>query len=235
MKQSFKIRSAVLAALACAAVLAGTASAQDVDQGEAAPVAGERPALGTLDGKAGPAAQQVAPAGGNNAQGNVAQLMQLIRDGKLNELRTTYNGTYGASLFLDAREMTYYVALFQDKHFWRVIQSQDRTRAEAIYASFVQQTAQLSEIEIRRTELQAQNAFLDRIIALQNDRAKRLQADIDIAHAQQAQVAEQQRQARGEAAELQAEKSEAQAKLRDLQRQVQQLQKQNDADLPLSR
>ena len=235
MKQSMKIRSAVLAALACATMLAGTASAQDADQEEAAPVAGERPALDTLDGKAGPAAQQVAPAGDNNAQGNVAQLMQLIRDGQLSELRTTYNGTYGASLFLHAREMTYYIALFQDKHFWRVIQSRDRTRAEAIYAAFVQQTAQLSEVEIRRTELQAQNALLDRTIALQNDRAKRLQADIDIARAQQEQVSEQQRQARGEAAALQAEKSQAQAKLRDLQRQVQQLQNQNDADLPLSR
>jgi hypothetical protein len=234
MKQSIKIRSAVLAAIACATMLAGTASAQSADQGEAAPVAGARPALGTLDGKAGPEAQQVAPAGDNNAQGNVAQLMQLIRDGQLSELRTTYNGTYGTSLFFYGRETTYYIALFQDKHFWRVIQSQDRTRAEAIYAAFVQQTAQLSEIEIRRTELQAQNAFLDRVIALQNDRAKRLQADLDIARAQQATVSEQQRQARGEAAELQAEKIQAQAKLRDLQRQVQQLQRQNDADLPLS-
>jgi hypothetical protein len=235
MKQSIKIRSTVLAAIACVTMLAGTASAQVADQGEAAPVAGERPALGTLGENAGPAAQQVGPAGENNAQGNVAQLMQLIRDGQLNELRTTYNGTYGASLFFHAREMTYYVALFQDKHFWRVIQSRDRTRAEAIYTAFVQQTAQLSDIEIRRTELQAQNAFLDRVIALQSDQAKRLQADLDIARAQQATVSEQQRQARGETAELQAEKAQAQAKLRDLQRQVQQLQKQNDADLPLSR
>ncbi|TKC92658.1 DUF2968 domain-containing protein [Trinickia terrae] len=234
MKQSLKIRSAELVAIACGLMLAGTAWAQG-GQGESAPVAGDRPALGTFDGKAGPAAQQVAPEGDNNAQGNVAQLMKLIRNGELNELRTTYNGTYGASLFFHAQEMTYYVALFQDKHFWRVIQSQDRGRAEAIYASFAQKTAQLSEIEIRRTELQAQNVFLDRIIALQNDQAKRLQADLAIARAQQAQVSEQQRQARGEAAELQAEKSEAQARLRDLQRQVQQLQRQNDADLPVNR
>ncbi|WP_175425827.1 DUF2968 domain-containing protein [Trinickia violacea] len=143
MTPSIKIRGAVLAAIAYATMLAGTASAQDANQGGAAPLAGERPALGTLDGKAGPASQQVVPAGDNDAQGNVAQLMQLIRDGQLNELRTTYNGTYGASLFFYAREMTYYIALFQDKHFWRVIQLQDRTRAEAIYASFVQHTAQL--------------------------------------------------------------------------------------------
>ncbi|MFP3648857.1 DUF2968 domain-containing protein, partial [Paraburkholderia sp. SIMBA_054] len=54
-------------------------------------------------------------------QGNVAELMQMIQDTKLSELRTTYNGSYGASLFFYPRELTYYVALFQNKHFWRVI------------------------------------------------------------------------------------------------------------------
>ncbi len=236
MKQSIRIQRAGLVVLACTTMLAaGAALAQNSDQGEAAPVAGERPALSTLDSQAGPGARQLAPTGGSDAQGNVAQLIQLIHDGQLNEMRTTYNGTYGASLFFYATEMTYYVALFQDKHFWRVIQSQDRSRADAIYSAFVQQTNKLSEIEIRRTELQAQNAFLDRVITLQNDQAKRLQADLAIAHSQQEQVLEQQRQARGETAELQAEKSQAQAKLRELQRQVQQLQKQSDADLPLSR
>jgi hypothetical protein len=231
MKQSIKIRSATLA-IACGMLLAVTASAQDTNQDESAPVAGERPALGTLDAQAGPAAQRIVPAVDSNAQGNVAQLMQLLRAGQLNEFRTTYNGTYGASLFFHAQEMTYFIALFQDKHFWRVIRSQDRSRAEAIYGAFSKQTEQLSEIEVRRTELLAQNAFLDRIIALQNDRAKRLQADLDIAHAQQEQVSEQQRQVRGEAAALQAEKDQAQAKLNELQREVQRLQKQNDIDLP---
>ena len=59
----------------------------------------------------------------------------------------------------DPREMTYYVALFQDKHLWRVIRSQEKSRAEMVYANFVQQTVQLADIEIRRTELEAQKAF----------------------------------------------------------------------------
>jgi chromosome segregation ATPase len=235
MKQSVKKCGVASSVLACALLIAGTAAAQDASQTEAAPVAGERPALGTLDSQAGSAAARAVPAPDGTAQGNVAQLIQLIHAGQLNELRTTYNGTYGASLFLSAREVTYYVALFQDRHFWRVIQTGDRARAEAIYAAFVQQTVQLSDIEIRMTELQAQNAFLDRIIALQNDQAKRLQADIAIARSQQEQVAEQQRQARGEAAALQAEKNQAQEKLRELMREVEQLQRQNDADLPGSR
>jgi hypothetical protein len=234
MKQAFQVRCAGLVALACALTLGAPASAEE--QTESAPVAGMRPALNTLDAQPDLAASQgdAQPPGAAaaEAQGNVAELMQLIRDAKLNELRTTYNGSYGASLFFHALELTYYVALFQDKHFWRVIKSQDRQRSEAIYAGFVQQTAQLADIEIHRTELQAQNAFLERVIALQADRAKRLEADLDVARTRQAQVADQQRQVRGEAAALQAEKDSAQARLRELQHQVQQLQLKADAGLP---
>jgi hypothetical protein len=233
MKQSFQVRCAGLVALAYALTLGAPASAAEQ---ESAPIAGMRPAHDTLAAQPDTAASQgdaqLAGAAAAEAQGNVAELMQLIRDAKLNELRTTYNGSYGASLFFHAPELTYYVALFQDKHFWRVIKSQDRQRSEAIYADFVQQTAQLADIEIHRTELQAQNAFLERIIALQADRAKRLEADLDVARTRQAQVADQQRQVRGEAAALQAQKDLAQAKLRELQYQVQQLQRKAEAGLP---
>lgn len=125
-----------------------------------------------------------AAAADSDAQGNVAELMQMIHDSQLTELRTTYNGSYGATLFFYPQEMTYYVALFQNKHFWRVIKSQDDARAEAIYADFVQQTTQLAEVEIRRTQLQAQKAFIENVIALSEDRARRLQADLDVARTQ---------------------------------------------------
>jgi hypothetical protein len=169
---------------------------------------------------------------GSEAQGYIAELIQMIHDSKLVELRTTYNGSFGASLFFYPDEMTYYVALFQDRHFWRVIKTQDDTRAETIYAGFVQQTSQLAEIEIHRTQLQAQNAFLDRVIALQADRARHLQADLDIGRTQQAQVNDRQRQMQAEAVALRAEKDKAQAELRALQKQIQLLQRQNEAGLP---
>jgi hypothetical protein len=163
-----------------------------------------------------------------DAQGNVAELMQMIQDTKLSELRTTYNGSYGASLFFYPREMTYYVALFQDKHFWRVIKSTDAGRAEAIYAGFVQQTAQLAEVEIHRTQLQAQKAYIEDTIALSEDRAKRLQADLEVARTQQAKV---KRQTQNEAAALREEKERAQAQLRQVQGQVMQLQRQTEMGL----
>ncbi|CAH2896501.1 MAG: putative lipoprotein [uncultured Paraburkholderia sp.] len=166
-----------------------------------------------------------------DAQGNVAELMQMIQDTKLSELRTTYNGSYGASLFFYPREMTYYVALFQDKHFWRVIKSADAGRAEAIYAGFVQQTAQLAEVEIHRTQLQAQKAYIEDTIALSEDRAKRLQADLEVARTQQAKVNDYQRQTLNEAAALREEKERAQAQLRQVQGQVMQLQRQTEMGL----
>ncbi|MGY4726091.1 DUF2968 domain-containing protein [Burkholderia pyrrocinia] len=212
----------IVALAACAQ--AGAAWSADAT----APVAGTRPAVTSLSGDAVPAAS----ASDASAQGNVAELTQMLHDGRIVEMRTTYNGSYGASLMFDPREMTYYVALFQDKHLWRVIRSQEKSRAEMVYANFVQQTVQLADIEIRRTELQAQKTFLERVIALQANRAQQLQADLSVARSQQAEVAQRQKSAQEQAHALQVEKRAAQMQLRDLQEQVRQLEKQTETGLP---
>ncbi|WP_041492774.1 DUF2968 domain-containing protein [Burkholderia lata] len=213
----------IVALAACAQ--AGAAWSADAT----APAAGTRPAVTSLRGDA---AASNAAATDAAAQGNVAELTQMLHDGRIVEMRTTYNGSYGASLMLDPREMTYYVALFQDKHLWRVIRSQEKNRAEMVYANFVQQTVQLADIEIRRTELEAQKAFLERVIALQANRAQQLQADLSVARSQQAEVAQRQRSAQEQAQALQVEKRAAQLQLRDLQEQVRQLEKQTETGLP---
>ena len=223
MKYPLIVRRTMLLAASCALLQHGglVLAAQS---GEAAPLVGTRPAMNTLTPQPVAAALRSAAsstsATAGDAQGNVAELMQMIHDAKLSELRTTYNGSYGASLFFYPQEMTYYVALFQDKHFWRVIKSEDVGRAEAVYAGFVQQTAQLADVEIRRTQLQAQKAYIEDIIALSEDRAKRLQADLDVARTQQAKVNDYQRQTQGEAVALHAEKEKAQAQLRQVQGEV---------------
>jgi hypothetical protein len=167
-----------------------------------------------------------------SATGNVAELQQMIHGSELAELRTTYNGSYGASLLFYGKEMTYYVALFQQKNFWRVIKTSDEGRAEAIYRDFARQTVQLSDVEIRRSRLDAQKAFTERMIALSQARANRLQADLTVARQQQAIVADQQKQTRDEAAALQAQKLAAQEQLRAAQRQVRDLQRQLETGLP---
>ncbi|MFM0228099.1 DUF2968 domain-containing protein [Paraburkholderia dipogonis] len=238
MKYPLIVRRAMLLATSCALLQQGgfvLAAQSD----EAAPLVGTRPAINTLtpqpvaDALRNAASATSATAG--DAQGNVAELMQMIHDAKLSELRTTYNGSYGASLFFYPREMTYYVALFQEKHFWRVIKSEDAARAEAIYAGFAQQTAQLADVEIRRTQLQAQKAYIEDVIAMSEDRAKRLQADLDVARTQQAKVNDYQRQTQGEAAALHADKERVQAQLRQVQGEVMQLQRQTEMGLPIQK
>ena len=210
-----------------ACVHAGAAWSADAS----APAAGTRPAVTSLSGDDAPATASPASATDAAAQGNVAELTQMLQDGRIVEMRTTYNGSYGASLMFDQREMTYYVALFQDKHLWRVIKSQEKSRAEMVYANFVQQTVQLADVEIRRTELQAQKTFLERVIALQANRAQQLQADLSVARSQQAEVAQRQQSARQQTQALQVEKRAAQVQLRDLQEQVRQLEKQTETGL----
>jgi hypothetical protein len=217
----YRVRLLALCVAACAGAQAGVSFAADAT----APVAGTRPAVTALT------ADPAAPASAEQPLGSVAELMKLLHDGKLVELRTTYNGSYGASLLFYPDEMTYYAALFQDRQFWRVIPSQEKPRAEMIYANFVARTVELADVEIQRTELAAQKAFLERVIALSEDRAKRLQADVDVAHARQAEVLERQRATRDEAQALDIQKRAAQAQLRELQQQVQKLQQQTETGL----
>ncbi|RKP52284.1 DUF2968 domain-containing protein [Trinickia fusca] len=177
-------------------------------------------------------AMPAAPADTKEAEGNVAELQSMIHGNELTELRTAYNGTYGASLLLYGKEMTYYVVLFQQKNFWRVIKTQDQGRAEAVYADFVHKSAQLADIELRRAKLAAQKAYTERLIALTQEHADRLQADLNVARQQQAAVAARQKQARDEAAALATQKQAAQDQLRELQRQVHQLQRETEQGLP---
>lgn len=163
--------------------------------------------------------------------GDVAELQQMIRDGRLTELRTTYNGSYGAALLYYPDEMLYYVALFQQKKFWRVLKTQNDARAEATYAEFSKSTASLGDTEIRRLKLEAEKAYADRLIASQQNRANRLQADLEVARAQQGQVAERQQEQQEAIRALRAEQGAAQAQLRALQQRVNELQKQADGDL----
>jgi len=247
MDQKFKIRDIALATLialggaqaACAQNLPQSsaqtpdASAAEVRQADliaqttpaAAPLAAPSQTIASSSALTPDEARQ-------SASGNVAELQQMIRGSELSELRTTYNGSYGASLLFHAKDMTYFVTLFQQKNFWRVIKTQDSSRAELIYRDFARQTSQLADIEIQRTKLEAQKAYTDRLIALQQERAGRLQADLNVAHEQQSIVNSMQQQARAETVALAQQKAQSQEQLRAAQRQVRDLQRQLDSGLP---
>jgi hypothetical protein len=211
----------VLCGAACAA--GSTASMQG-----SAPAA---EALGDASARRGLLTNGAADEPQATVNGNVAELQQMIRDGKVKELRTTYNGSYGASMLFYPDEMTFYIALFQQKKFWRVMKTQVDSRAEALYADFAKNSAALADTEIRRTKLEAEKNFADRLIAVQQGRANRLQADLDVARAQQSQVADRQAEQQEAIRSLRAQQDAAQEQLRALQTKVQDLQRQSDIDM----
>jgi Protein of unknown function (DUF2968) len=243
MKLSFSLKLAVTALLAMGAAQRVNALGLPDSKARASAAVVVQPDTATApsattqgqQAQQGQAAILTADEANQSAAGNVAELQRMIRDSDLSELRATNNGSYGASLLFYRKEMTYYVVLLQQKNFWRVIKTQDETRANLIYKEFVRQTLQLSDVEIRRTRLEAQKAFTERMIALSQDRANRLQADLDVAHQQQTIVANQQQQTRAEATALGQQKAAAQAQLRAAQRQVRELQGQLQSDLARSR
>src|SRR5690606_13594329 len=98
------------------------------------------------------------PPATSKANSPVAELQALIQSRQVSELRTTYNGTYGASLLFKPDDLTYYVALFQQKDFWRVLQTKSDKQAESTYRAFAQQSADLAEVDIKRIKLQAEYA-----------------------------------------------------------------------------
>jgi hypothetical protein len=236
MDQKSKVRHIVMSAMivfgGVQAVYAQSSVSNGTDASAAEIVAQTTPAAAPLSA----ASQTIAltpDEAKQSATGNVAELQQMIHGNDLSELRTTYNGSYGASLMFYSKDMTYYVALFQQKNFWRVIKTQDEARAEQIYRDFARQTVQLSDVEIRRTKLEAQKAYTDRLVALSQERANRLQADLNIAHEQQTIVNSLQQQTRAEAAALAQQKAQSQEQLRATQRQVRDLQRQLESGLPV--
>jgi hypothetical protein len=244
MSHISRLRGTALAALVMIGGwgITGGAYAQLAAPNGAAPVAGASAPVVALpaDSSAlpvtGASPDQTAAASATDeakeAQGNVAELQRMIHGNDLAELRTSYNGTYGASLLLYGKEMTYYVVLFQQKNFWRVIKTQDDTRAEAIYADFVKKSAQLADVEVQRAKLAAQKVYTERLIALSQERADRLQADLDVARQQQTIAAGRQKQAHEEATALETQKRAAQEQLRVLRRHVRALQGETELGLP---
>ncbi|NTY40604.1 DUF2968 domain-containing protein [Burkholderia diffusa] len=171
-------------------------------------------------------------AGEATGPSTVDDLQRQIQARTLTEMRTSYNGSYGASLLFNVKDGAYFVALFQQKAFWRVIKTYDETRAEAIYRDFSHQAERLAVNELRAAKLESQKAQMDKQIEVTQDRARRLQADISIARQQQAAVADRQKNVRSETVALQAQQAELQSQLRALRQQVRSLQREANAGLP---
>jgi Protein of unknown function (DUF2968) len=68
----------------------------------------------------------------NDTEGYIAELIQTIPYAKAVDLRTKYNSSFGATLSFNHCDITFYVALFQRDHFWRVIKLRTMRGPKAI-------------------------------------------------------------------------------------------------------
>lgn len=187
----------------------------------------ERPVVQQVaDAKDGAAPVVPPPAAGAApvAASTVAELQELIKNRKVNELRTTYNGSYGASLLFRPDDLTYFVALFQQRDFWQVVKTPSHQNAEATYRAFAGRTADLARIDFERIRLQAENAKAEKELNDRMARLNMLQADQALRVQQDQQVASRQAQMQAEAGRLSQQQQDVRAQLRDVQHRIDALQ-----------
>ena len=177
-----------------------------------------------------------APEAGSRADANnsIAELRHLMDTHQLTELRTTYNGTYGTSLLFDADKLTYYVALFHEKEFWRVIHTDSVNEAESLYKAFVGQTEKLAQVDIDTIRLQAGKRYTEHLVAVNQQRLQYLQQDAAHQRAQAQQVAVAQQQAQQQAVSLTGDLRQSSSQLDSVQKQIRLLeQEQSNPNLVL--
>ncbi|PWK85857.1 DUF2968 domain-containing protein [Fulvimonas soli] len=173
-----------------------------------------------------PATSAAAPAGAAAATSTVDDLRRLIDGHQLTELRTTYNATYGASLLFYADKLSYYVALFHGKEFWRAIQTDSYDEAEAVYRTFAEQTQKLAQVDIDAMRLAAGKRYTEQMLALNQQRLQNLQQDAEYQRRQARQVAEQQQQAQQQAVALTADLRNTSSQLEALKQRIRELESQ---------
>lgn len=206
---------------ACASFPAPTA-ARGGSADSAAP-ARAVPPPGAGDSPGGAAAPAADGMPGSTAAAN---LQRLIDSHQLTELRTTYSASYGTSLLFQTDKLVYYIALFRNKQFWRVIQTESYEDAENIYNTFVKQTRDLAQVEIDATRLQAGKAYAERMIALNQKRLQSLEQDKGYQQQQAKQVAEAQQQAKQQAVSLSEDLNSTSRQLDSMKQSIEALEKQ---------
>ncbi|WP_430388730.1 DUF2968 domain-containing protein [Dyella sp. 20L07] len=216
--------SMIVMALACVSASAAFAAAPAKNGPAAASTKNSTPA--SAPANATPASTVTA--------GSVTTLRQLMDDHQLAEIRTTYNGTYGASLLFQADKLTYYIALFHGKEFWRVMQTDSFEDAEKVYRTFASQTQELASVEIDAMRLDAGNKYAAKMIAQNEERLQGLQKDAAYQQQQARQVATLQEQAKQQAATLSSDLRSTSSQLDSMKRRISTLEaQQSDPTLVL--
>ncbi|WP_027800865.1 DUF2968 domain-containing protein [Paraburkholderia dilworthii] len=163
---------------------------------------------------------------------NTAEVEWLAEEEALTPFRVFRSFAYSVSLLFHAKELVYYIALYQDGALWRALKAADLEAAEAAFHHFEDQATRLSDCETRRAQLEAQNEQLARMIARSEAQAERLRSDLQRRGAQEQAASNRQHQVRKEVAQLEAQRVAAQAHLNKAHRQMQQLSLASNEAIP---
>jgi uncharacterized protein YhbP (UPF0306 family) len=217
------------AALAAATGVAPAAAAAAADTPAAAPAAEPARPVTTL--RPVPVVpSQVSARGVQMA--DTAEIEWLAEEEALTPFRVFRSFAYSVSLLFHAKELAYYVALYQDGSLWRALKAADLEAAEAAFHHFEEQATRLSEGETRRAQLEAQNEQLARMIARSEAQAERLRTDLQRRGAQEQTVSNRQHQVRKDVSQLEAQRVAAQAHLNKAHRQIHQLNLTSNEGIP---
>jgi hypothetical protein len=163
---------------------------------------------------------------------DTAEIEWLAEEDALTPFRVFRSFAYSVSLLFHAKELTYYVALYQDGSLWRALKAADLEAAEAAFHHFEDQATRLSDGETRRAQLEAQNEQLARMIARSEAQAERLRTDLQRRGAQEQTVSNRQHQLHKEVSQLEAQRVAAQAHLNKAHRQIHQLNLTSNEGIP---
>jgi hypothetical protein len=152
-----------------------------------------------------------------------AEVEQLMAQEALTPFRAFRTFDYSASLLFHAKELKYYIVLYHDGTPWRALKAQELDAAQAIFHQFELQATRLSDGQVRRVQLEAQNEQLTKVIAQAEMQAERLRKALQRSTTQEQAVTARQHQVRREVAQLEAQRVAAQAQLNKVQRQTHQL------------
>lgn len=170
-----------------------------------------------------PASAPAAPAMDTTVGNTAAEMQRLMADGSLSEMRTTYNGQYGASLLFHPQSLSYYVALFHDKQFWRVIRTDQIENAESVYRAFAEQTQQLAQVYLDTLRLDAGKRYTEKLVAMNAHRLQGMQEELAQQQQQASVVSQAIAENRQQAASLSGDLRATNSQLEALQNQIQAL------------
>lgn len=154
----------------------------------------------------------------------VDEVRQHIQNRSVRELRTTYNGIYGASLLFHPADLVYYAVLFENRNAWRVVKTDDPTKAEKAYRDYAAESAKLAKAELERIQLEARYNKAERELLNKADELTSLQRDIELRERQESVIKSQQAQLRSYVEQLSQQQKDAEEQLKILQRQIETLE-----------